>query len=72
MKLSELLSELDLANDRLKEATMAESAASSRTTQARNEVNNLQKSIDVEVTKLQEAAAWNTDWHSQRHGNSVA
>lgn len=66
MKLTELLAELEAANENLKEKEAAERRASSDTTQARNEVNNLQKSIDAEMAKLKKEASWNTDWHSER------
>lgn len=66
MKLAELLAELEAATKNLKERQAEERVASGNTTQARNEVNNLQKSIDAEMAKLKKEAEWNTDWHSQR------
>jgi chromosome segregation ATPase len=71
MKLSELLSELEAAVANLKEKEAAERRASADTTQVRNEVNNLQKSIDAEMAKLKREASWNTDWHSQRNGAPI-
>lgn len=64
-KLTELLAELEKANRVLKEAEASESRARSDCCNARNIVNNLQKSIDAEMEKLKKEAAWNTDWHGR-------
>lgn len=54
------------ASKELDEAEASERAAASRSINARNKVNDLQKKIDAEMTKLRQDAKWNTDWHSER------
>lgn len=48
------------------EAAAAERAASSRETQARNNLNNAQKAFDAAVSKLREAAPRQSDWSENK------
>lgn len=64
--LGELQEELEKAVKRFDDCEREESQARSRTTSARNDVNQLQKQIDSVLAAMRKAAPRDTDWKREK------
>jgi hypothetical protein len=65
-ELNEAAADVAKAQETFMEAEKAESFARSRSTSARNDLNNAQKRFDALVAKFKEAAPIASDWNADR------